>query len=462
MSAPTDSNVPAVAEDAYVFGYPLVLMDLTRQVMTNATTATSFQAPTNQFCLSPLPTPDNKAVVRPNVDTLYATAWLDLGPEPMVLSVPPMTDRYWLMQILDNWTNTTHDPSSTNTAATDVPLVYVITGPGWTGSVPNGTTQLAMPTDTAWIAGRIEVHDDADQANAQDLQKQLGLVPLSDWNSGSYTPPDGVFDPSIDMVTATDQQIAALRGRDFFNRLCGLLAVNPTTPDDAAAMAEFATVGIVPGGNVYALSDADLDAAAAAGQARIQGHTGPDPVNGWRFATTDIGAYGTAKSVANAVEYAQRLALYPYNPDGSTTPTVWTDVLDQPYNAAIRYDTTFFGTLNTMVQAEPWLDRDRALIDQLASLGMKQGTPYAPDADTTQILATAVADAHTGSTTATGPSSTPPTGTAPTGPHRPCRTWSTAPPPASPSPTPTPSTTAASPTPSASSPPATSAPASPT
>ncbi|MFJ7278513.1 DUF1254 domain-containing protein [Kitasatospora sp. NPDC098663] len=148
-------------------------------------------------------------------------------------------------------------------------------------------------TNTGWIIGRIEVKNDADVANVQDLQKQLGLVPLSAWGSGTYTPPDGTVDPSVDMVTAPPQQVAELSGRDFLNRLCSLLVDNPTTPDDAPAMAEFATIGIVPGGNVDTLSDADLDAAVTTAQSRIQNHPGPAPVNGWQFAPTDIGTYGT-------------------------------------------------------------------------------------------------------------------------------------------------------------------------
>ncbi|MER8041671.1 DUF1254 domain-containing protein [Streptomyces sp. NPDC094032] len=300
MTTPTDPDVQAIAGEAYVFGYPLLLMDLTRQVQTNTVDPDPDHglAPTNQFCnYEHLATPEDRTVVRANLDTLYSQAWLDLGPEPLVLSVPSMGDRYWLMQILDDWTNTVHDPSSVRPEGS---LTYVLTGPDWSAQdtpLPDGLTHLPMPADTAWIIGRIEVRSDSDLADVQALQKQLELLPLSAWQHGHYVPAAGTV-TDVDMVTPPAEQIAALSGRDFLDRLCTLLAGTPERPEDAPVLAEFATIGIVPGGNVDALSDADLDAAKQTGLSRIQGHTGTDPVNGWRFETTDIGRYG--------VHYEQR------------------------------------------------------------------------------------------------------------------------------------------------------------
>ncbi|WP_329833533.1 DUF1214 domain-containing protein [Streptomyces sp. BE133] len=100
-------------------------------------------------------------------------------------------------------------------------------------------------------------------------------------------------------------------------------------------------------------------------------------------------------AIAEAVAYAEKIALYPYTPDGATGETVRVDLLGQPYDATIRYDASFFATLNTLVQAEPWLDRDRALIDQLATLGIVQGRPYAPDQATLDLLTAGIGDAKT-------------------------------------------------------------------
>ncbi|MEU7023860.1 DUF1254 domain-containing protein [Streptomyces sp. NPDC046203] len=299
MTSSPDPDVQGVATDVYVFGYPLLLMDITRQLQTNTVEVTDELALPNQFCHhGKLPDPAMKIVVRPNLDTLYSQAWLDLSDEPMVLSVPDMPGRYWLMQILDSWTNTCENPSSTNSGTSET-HDYLVTGPGWSGDT-HGLTQLPMPTDTAWIIGRIEVHDDADQKNVQELQKSLTLTPLSAWvagtytpSPGTYTPSPGTFDPAIDMETAPAEQVTGLGARDFFDRLCALLATNPPSPDDPDAMAEFATIGIVPGGDVDTLGTDDLEAAKSAALARIGGHAGPAPVNGWEFFTSDIGAYGT-------------------------------------------------------------------------------------------------------------------------------------------------------------------------
>ncbi|MEV2223936.1 DUF1254 domain-containing protein [Nocardia vinacea] len=96
-----------IAKDAYVFGYPLVLMDLTRAAAEAVTPVNTFQH------AGALPTPERRDVVRLNLDTLYSAAWLDVSAEPVVLQVPAMDPgRFWLMQLLDAWTNTVHNPSS--------------------------------------------------------------------------------------------------------------------------------------------------------------------------------------------------------------------------------------------------------------------------------------------------------------------------------------------------------------
>ncbi|MEU9336514.1 DUF1254 domain-containing protein [Streptomyces sp. NPDC048290] len=99
--------------------------------------------------------------------------------------------------------------------------------------------------------------------------------------------------------------------------------------------------------------------------------------------------------ISDAVAYANQIKFYPYTPDGAPGTTVRVDVLKQPYDSTIRYDASFFETLNAMVQAEPWLERDRALIDQLASLGIRQGEPYAPDQATLDLLTAGIGDANT-------------------------------------------------------------------
>ena len=93
-------------EQAYLYAFPLVIMDATRTASTNTRTATSNKAPINQFIhAEKLADATTRVVVTPNVDTIYTQAFLDVGAEPMIYGVP-QTDRFFNVQVLDAWTNT--------------------------------------------------------------------------------------------------------------------------------------------------------------------------------------------------------------------------------------------------------------------------------------------------------------------------------------------------------------------
>ncbi|MFD0364039.1 DUF1254 domain-containing protein [Nocardia sp. GCM10030253] len=287
-SAAATGDMKSIATDAYIFGYPLVLMDATRAI----------SAPANSFDHGVLPNPADKDVVRLNLDTLYSQAWLDLRSGPMVLQVPAMdAGRYWLMQILDAWSNTVHNPSSikpqTASGTTSPPYTYVITGPGWFGALPPNTTRLSVPTSTVWIIGRIQINGVGDTAAVQALQQQLKLVPLSRWargDQGGTISRTHVTDPN---AVPPVKQVADMDGRTFFYRMSALMATDPPAAADDDAMKRFAGIGLTPGGNVD-LSAADLDAVAADAKRQIADYVNPQikDLNGWQFAT-NVGTYGT-------------------------------------------------------------------------------------------------------------------------------------------------------------------------
>lgn len=109
----TPAEAKAIAEEAYIYGYPLVTMELTRRVMTNVAKAEGTHAPMGQFLrMRTYPDASFKDVTAPNADTLYSTAWLDLAKEPYVLSLPDFGDRYFLMPMLDGWTNVFQVPGN--------------------------------------------------------------------------------------------------------------------------------------------------------------------------------------------------------------------------------------------------------------------------------------------------------------------------------------------------------------
>ncbi|MEU6584673.1 DUF1254 domain-containing protein [Nocardia sp. NPDC046763] len=283
------SNDPkAVATDAYIFGFPLVLMDVTRET----------GGPANQFVHQDPPTPEEKQVVRLNLDTLYSQAWLDLSAEPMVVQVPAIgPDRYWLMQLLDAWTNTVHDPASTNPRLEDgvpnPPYTYLVTGPGWKGTVPDGMTRLAMPTDTTWLLGRIEYKGDNDIKHVRALQRQLKLAPLSVWSAD----PNAVQgSPGAQLAGGgvPAQMVMQMDGPTFFTRMCAVMARNPPAPEDADAMKRFATIGITAGATASTAPAGVLTAAIADARKQLAAYRDPKAQhqNGWTF-DLDIGTYGT-------------------------------------------------------------------------------------------------------------------------------------------------------------------------
>lgn len=277
-----------IAADAYVFGYPLVLMDITRA-------ANGAGLATNLFLTPPPVDPGAKSVVAPNVDTLYASAWLDLRNEPVIVQAPTASDRYWLLQFMDAWTNTVHNPSSIapGTAAGQSPHLYAVTGPGWSGTLPEDVTRLPLPTDRGWLIARVENRSAADQAAAEAARKQLVMAPLSAWRLGVRPAPIQVPDAILHaQSTPPPETVARMDGRTFFNHLCNAMAATP--PEDAAALARFAGIGIKPGSTDFSLSDADLDAAVQDARQRIADYRNPQAKNenGWSF-DVNLGSYGT-------------------------------------------------------------------------------------------------------------------------------------------------------------------------
>ena len=169
----------AIAAEAYVYFYPLVTMDLTRKQLINSDPKTAaIGGPPNTFANIPAyPTADMKAVVRPNFDTLYSSAWLDLTNEPMIVSVPDTHGRYYLLPMLDMWTDVFASPGwrTTGTQAGEFPVVP----PGWSGRVPAGVARIDAPTPYVWIIGRTKTDGPADYDAVHKIQAGYKITPLS-------------------------------------------------------------------------------------------------------------------------------------------------------------------------------------------------------------------------------------------------------------------------------------------
>src|SRR5262245_10898834 len=117
-----------------------------------------------------------------------------------------------------------------------------------------------------------------------------------------------------------------------------------------------------------------------------------DTYGGYALVRSNLKSHGDA-DVAGSIAYAKRVKLYPFSAAANPPATVFTDVKDVNYDSTIRYDASFFHSLDRVVQSEPWIERDRAMIDQLRTIGIEKGKPFAPSAATEAILTAAIGEA---------------------------------------------------------------------
>ncbi|MBX3442240.1 MAG: DUF1254 domain-containing protein [Planctomyces sp.] len=328
-----------LAVDAYVYGYPLITMEYTRRVMTNVAEPQGTHAPMGQFLLMrSYPDASFRDVTAPNADTLYSTAWLDLKQEPYVLSLPDEADRYFLMPMLDGWTNVFQVPGKRTTGTKRQTIV--IAGPGWRGETPAGATVYHSPTCLIWILGRTYcTGTPEDYRAAHAVMDQYRLVPLSSYGK-PYTPPKGKVDPAIDTKTPVREQVNRLSAAEYFQLLAKLLVDNPPAEADAAMVEKLARLGIVAGqpfdpSQLPQPARAAVEAAPPKAFRQIMGHfksAGKD-IHGWVF-TTETGQYGT--------EYLQRalitaIGLGANRPQDAVYPTSEVDATGQAYSGANNY-----------------------------------------------------------------------------------------------------------------------------
>jgi hypothetical protein len=286
-----------LATDAYIFGYPLVTVEMTRRVITNRPRVEGSRGPMNQIIsLRQYPDASFRDVTAPNADTLYSSGFFYVDKEPWVLNVPDMKGRYFLLPMLDGWTTVFAVPG-TRTTGTGA-QTYAITGPNWSGTLPSGVKELKSPTNIVWLIGRLYCSGTAeDYAAVHALQDQLTMVPLSSYGK-AYTPPPENVDPSIDMKTPVRDQVNRMDAVEYFTLLAKLMKDNPPSAADAPELARFARIGLVPGHD-FDPSKLNADFVKRIPQVafdRIMLQIKLNPAmksdNGWMF-DTKTGIYGT-------------------------------------------------------------------------------------------------------------------------------------------------------------------------
>ncbi len=169
---------------------------------------------------------------------------MDVEHEPLVLSVPEMTGRYYLVQVCDYWTNSQSlGTRTTGSAAQD----FVFVGPGRKGTVPEGMTAVKLATNKAWTFISTQFNGPSDLAAANQVQGGYQLTPLSSWGK-KYTAPANVpVDKNVNTTTTPAAQVKAYSAETFLSQLGPLMAPNPPAAADAPVIAQLARIGIVPG-----------------------------------------------------------------------------------------------------------------------------------------------------------------------------------------------------------------------
>ncbi len=275
--------------EGYIFGYPLVMMDATR-----ANSALTI-GPENQLQrVRRFPDAGFRAVVRPNVDTLYTNAFLDMARGPWVFEMAPNSERYEVMPLMDAWTNVYAAPGSRTTGVAGAR--FLLAGPLWQGQVPAGLTLLRSPTHMVWLIGRTQTNGAADYALVHRLQDGITLRTLADWQAGGHTPPPD-WQAAASQPLPPALQMRSMDTATFFTRLAILMVANPPAAADAPMLAKLARIGIAPGRPpAWGLADrcsaslgrwlADFTVAKELRKPR-------DLVRGWSTPPAILGNYGT-------------------------------------------------------------------------------------------------------------------------------------------------------------------------
>ena len=282
--------------EAYLYGYPLVMMETTR------VHSGQFIGPENQLRLvRQFPDANFKDVVRPNVDTLYTTAFISMKDGPWVFEMPANTERYELMPFMDAWTNVFASPG-TRTSGTAA-ATYLLTGPGWQGDVPVGMQRLQSPTDMVWLIGRTQTNGVADYASVHRLQDRLRLKKLGPYNKPNASTPDAWQRSTMPAVPPV-VQMRNMTTADFYERLIGLMVANPASADDAPMLQRLAAVQLVPGQAVSlnALNKACFALGRWLADYKVHKVLSTKATDGtWSSPPLNLGAYGTDYNTRAAV-----------------------------------------------------------------------------------------------------------------------------------------------------------------
>jgi hypothetical protein len=303
-TTPTEEQARAIAADAYLYLYPLVTMDVTRRQSTNLPLGKQPGfGPMNTFVNIPaFPPAEMKVVVRINFDTLYSIAWLDLTREPMIVSVPDTDGRFYLLPMLDMWTDVFASPGSRTTGTQAAH--FLLTPPGFDRdeirqhALPEDIQFIDAPTPYVWIIGRTQTNGPSDYAAVNKIQASLMVTPLSGWGKPAK-PVVAEIDGTVDMKTPPKTQVDTMPAAAYFAYAAELLKLHPAHLTDQPVVARMKRIGIEPGksfdvSRVEPVIQKAIEAAPGAVRQLMAWKlpTLARIVNGWSMNTDTMGVYG--------------------------------------------------------------------------------------------------------------------------------------------------------------------------
>jgi hypothetical protein len=288
----------------------------------------------------------------------------------MIVSVPDTHGRYYLLPMLDMWSDVFASPGwrTTGTAADDFAVVPL----GWTGALPAGVVRIDAPTPYVWIIGRTKTDGPSDYDAVHQIQAGYKITPLSQW--GKTAEPVSVkIDPSTDMKTPPKVQVDTMPAAEYFAYAAELLKLHPPHVTDQPIIAQLKRIGIEPGKSF------DIDKVDPAVKSGLE--SAPEDAqklmtwkvatlarvaNGWSMNTDTMGVYGNyylKRAIVAQVGLGANLpedAIYPLNLfddaakplDGSNKYTIHFDKADLPpvdaFWSITLYDKDGFQVANSL------------------------------------------------------------------------------------------------------------------
>jgi hypothetical protein len=289
------AEAEAIAQEAYIYLYPMVLMDLTRKQLTNLDpTVSPIGGPANAFThIRAFPTAEMRAVVRPNFDTLYSSAWLDLTEGPVIVSTADTGGRYFMLPMLDMWTDVFAVPGK-RTSGTGADN-FAVVAPAWTGNLPDDVERIDAPTPYVWIIGRTQTNGVKDYEAVRQIQDGYRITLLSDWGKTPRVIKQKI-DPSVDTKTEPMRQVSGMPVAKYFRYGLELMTQNPPHLTDWSMIARMKRIGLEPGKDFNASKiSANLLAQGAVAGLTLMHEMVPTLAritNGWQMNTDTMGVYG--------------------------------------------------------------------------------------------------------------------------------------------------------------------------